>query len=253
MADTNPDARLTLTIDWPEITIERLSRVASLWANLVQSVSAEATGKRDAVRWVVTSITYASPLRVEASPEVVSKKLDPAIVGEISHAVIAGIAHLEKTPDSPEFFTPQALSVARKLAVLSDAEKFRRLIVSNGAAAPVALTQSVAATIDDIIGPVVESYGSIEGQLEGVMTHGKRRFYVYDALTRRQVRCFFDDTVPLRSVLDAYEKRVSVSGTIKAKALTGEPLSIAVVELHTFRPDSELLPTDEILRMWGHP
>lgn len=251
MADHPNDERLTLTVDWPEITLERLSRVTNLWANLVQSVSAEATGKRTAIKWVVTKVTLASPLIVEATPAVASKKVNPAITHEISHAVVAGIAHLDKYSDMPEYFSG-ALGTVRKLAELANPDQARRLLVSNGTGAPAALTSRVVATVDDIIGPVTESYGSVEGLLEGVFTHGKRRIYVYDSLSGRQVRCYFDDRqVPLDRLLGAYEKRVIVSGLIKSKAKTGEPLSVQVVTFDSFRPDSELMPTDDVVKAWS--
>lgn len=108
----------------------------------------------------------------------------------------------------------------------------------------------VAASIDEFFGPVVESYGSIEGRLEGVFVHGTRRFFVYESLTNRQVRCDFTDDVSIREVLDAFERRVAVTGLLRTRAKTGEHVSVKAQSFKVFRPDAELTPTDQILSVW---
>lgn len=246
-----PHDRLTLTVDWPEITVNRLSRVTTLWSHLVEAITREATGKSESVKWVVTKVTYASPFNLEVTPEAASRKLNPDVPGAISHAIVNGIADLSESSDVPDYFSPQALSITRKLAAYSDSVKQRSIIVSNGVDRPAPLTHKVVAAIDDIVGSVAESYGTIEGRLEGVLTHGKQRFFIWDSLGGKQIRCVFDeDRVPLDDILSAFNKRVSVSGRIRSRSLTGERLTIDVAEFMSFRPDSELMPPDEIIRVW---
>lgn len=247
----NPD-RLILTIDWPEITLERLSRITSLWSSLVASVSTDAAGRKQAIKWVIANVTFGSPLTVETWPELASKRVDPAVIHRVSHAVVEGFAHLETRPDEPEFFSTHSLNLAKTLALMTDSDKDRRIYVANGTTGPVQVSMKTAATVESIFGPVVESYGSVEGQLEGVITHGKRRFYVYDSLTGKQVRCLFDDArIPLDEILRGFDKRVSVSGLIKSKALTGEDQSIEATEFRIIEPPDDLRGPDEILRVWG--
>jgi hypothetical protein len=157
---------------------------------------------------------------------------------------------LARFPDPPEDFSDKSLNIARKLSLFSNPALQRRLIVSNGHDGPVELTPRIAATVDSIFGPVTESYGSVEGKLEGIITHGTRRFYVYESLTGRQVRCLFADSIPLHQVLEAFEHRVSVSGVIRSKAKTGERLSIVPTEFRVFRDDKDLLSHQEILQLW---
>src|SRR5262245_13494063 len=102
----NPD-RLTLTIDWPEITLERLSRITSLWSSLVSSVSRDTAGRKQAVKWVVAKVHFGSPLSVETWPEPLNKRVDPVVIHQVAHAVVDGFAHLETRPDEPEHFSPQ--------------------------------------------------------------------------------------------------------------------------------------------------
>ena len=135
---------------------------------------------------------------------------------------------------------------------IADPLQQRRIALSNGSGAPVEVSSKVVASVDQIFGPIVESYGTVEGTLEGVLTHGKRRFFVYDSFVGRQVRCHFDDVrVQLADVLAAFERRVSVSGLIRSKALTGERISVEAREFHVFALDNELLTLPEIYDLWS--
>src|SRR5688572_1520358 len=104
------DTHLTLTVDWPEITIDRLARVTQLWSSLVQSVSAEAARKRNAVRWVVTAVTFSSPLRLTTTPEASTENVNPFVVEGVSRAVLAGIENLQReVTHKPKFYSDESL------------------------------------------------------------------------------------------------------------------------------------------------
>ncbi len=246
--------RLTLTIDWPEITLENLSRISNLWADLVQDVSKDVAGRqggKSGVKWVIAAMTYGSPLQLTALPRPTTRKVTPDIVGLISRSVVDGMNHLNGYTDRPEFFRDSALFKAQKLAKESAPEQDRRIYVSNGHDLQVPVGQNIVKAVDLLFGPTVESLGSIEGRLEGLFTHQARRFYLYDSLTNRQVRCEYGDRVTLEMLLSAYEQRVSVTGTIRSRANTGERLSIRAQELRVFDSDDKLMPTDQILKAWA--
>lgn len=252
MADDHDKRRLTLTVDWPQITLADLSRLAGLWSRLVDSVSAEATGKKTGIRWVIRSITLASPLEIVSDPQVTNDKIAPVVTERVSRSLLTGIQHLIKYQDQPEGFSHDSLHVARKLAELADPLQQRRMSISNGTGSAVEVTSRVISSVDLIFGPVLESYGSVEGTLEGVITHGKRRFYVYDSLVGRQVRCHFDNMrIKLPEVLQAFEKRVVVSGLIRSRAMTGQRISIDAARFQVFPPDNELMSLAEIQDLWN--
>ena len=243
-----PGTKLTLTVDWPEITLDKLSRLTSLWSNVIQAVSTEATGKRDALKWVLTGISFASPLHVDAAPAAGRERVDPAVLRTVSHSIVSGVRQLAEQPHRPDHFSTHALELTRKLALLSDLD--RKLLVSNGVGNPAPITTRIAASVNGILGPETESYGSVEGQLEGIITHGRRIFYVYDSLSGRQVRCFFGASTSLQVLLKYFEHRVIVSGRVRARAFTGEPKSIDVCEIRHFKADVDLPSTTDILRQW---
>ena len=45
MAESRKEDRLTLILDWPEITPEKLSTISGLWADLLSEVSKQVAGK----------------------------------------------------------------------------------------------------------------------------------------------------------------------------------------------------------------
>ena len=247
---SNQSAKLTLTIDWPEITLERLSRLTSLWSDVVHEVGTDITGKRGALKLVLADISFSSPLQVHATPTLLRRRADPSTLATLSHAVVSGVRDLEKHADRPGHFSTRALELTRKLALFSNPE--RRLLVSNGTGDDTAITTRTIAAVDGILGPAVESYGSVEGQLEGIFTHGRRLFYVYDALNGRQVRCFFGKSTQISDLLQYFGRRVIVSGLVRSKPLTGQPTNIRVSKITVFRDDDALLPMSEILSQWEH-
>ena len=211
-------------------------------------------GRRGAFKLVLTGISLSSPLQVHIEPAALAKKrrskrhIDPALLASIGHVVVSGVRLLSEREERPLHFSTRALELTRTLALLSDSE--RRIGVSNGIGDPAVLNLRVAATVDEILGPALDSYGSVEGRLEGIVTHGRRTFYVYDSLSGCQVRCFFGGSPSLYDLFSYYERRVIVSGLVRSRAFTGQPTSIQVSDICDLKPDTKLLPTDEILGKW---
>ncbi len=100
--------------------------------------------------------------------------------------------------------------------------------------------------VEEIVGPRLESFGTIEGYLQGLITHERKEFYVYDTLGGRRVVCSFGARIPLEQILAAFEKRVMTRGLIRSRR-TGEHLSIEVMELKEL-PREEDLPSADSVR-----
>lgn len=93
--------------------------------------------------------------------------------------------------------------------------------------------------------PEVESIGTVEGSLEGLIIHGKRRFLIFDPLTGHRVTCYFTERVEWETVLKAFGKRVAVSGFLRSRR-SGEKVSISATRLYEFPPDDELPRADAV-------
>jgi len=100
--------------------------------------------------------------------------------------------------------------------------------------------------VDEIIGPRLERFGTVEGRLEGLLAHRRRVFYIWESLTNRRVECVFGDRIPLDEVLAAFGRRVSARGLIRTRR-TGEKLSVEARELYVFPPEEELPTVDEVV------
>jgi hypothetical protein len=96
-----------------------------------------------------------------------------------------------------------------------------------------------------VLAPKVESIGTVEGNLEGLIIHGKRRFLIFDQLTGRQVTCYFTERVEWETVLKAFGKRVAVSGFLRSRR-SGERVSIQASRLYVFPPDDQLPRADAV-------
>ena len=108
------------------------------------------------------------------------------------------------------------------------------------------VTKRLAANVEEIIGGPIESFGSVEGKLEGLLLHDRRTFYVWEALTGRRVECNFLNRIPLDEVLAAVGKRVAARGIVRRRR-TGELVRVEAEELRVFRPQHELPGLDDVV------
>ena len=88
-------------------------------------------------------------------------------------------------------------------------------------------------------------YGSVEGTVQGIWTHGSPSFWIFQS-TGHGIECKLGDRVPLEDVLAAYGKNVVVTGVLRRSSkLLDMPdyelISVQVDELHVL-PSEALSP-----------
>ena len=96
-----------------------------------------------------------------------------------------------------------------------------------------------------VLAPETRSIGTIEGELEGLIVHGDKRFLLYDRLTGRRVTCYFGDSVSWDGLGDVFGKRVAVTGEIRSRR-SGKRASINVSKYYVFPHEDELPSADEV-------
>lgn len=96
-----------------------------------------------------------------------------------------------------------------------------------------------------VLTPEARSIGTIEGELEGLIVHGDKRFLLYDRLTGRRVTCYFGDSVSWDGLGDVFGKRVAVTGEIRSRR-SGERASIDVSKYYVFPHEDELPSAREV-------
>ena len=117
---------------------------------------------------------------------------------------------------------------------------------SGGRDRPVALSSDVFAHVEAVLTPAFRTIGTIEGELEGLIIHGRKRFLLCDRLTGRRVTCYFSDEISWEEIKDLFGKRMAVTGEIHSRR-SGERASINVSSYYVF-PREEDLPSPEDVR-----
>ncbi len=109
------------------------------------------------------------------------------------------------------------------------------------------LTPRASSHIDDLLRVQRHSIGSVEGRLETVSVHGKARFIVYLARTRKAVSCSIPSGDWLKVATEAMQegKRVNVTGMVQYNA-RGEPMRVEPEAIRTLRDETELPGTQEM-------
>jgi hypothetical protein len=169
----------------------------------------------------------------------------------ITETVTKGIRSLEKSARRPKHFSDAALVKLRDLALLRSPE-IPNVSVGNGTGEPVALSQKLVTNVEKLLGEEIESIGTVEGELEGLIIHGKRRFYLFDHLTGRQITCYFTPRVEWESVLKAFGKRVAVTGTIKSRS-SGEKVSVSAFRFYVFPAEEDLPGPEDVMGALSRP
>lgn len=229
-----------------EVSLTRLNDAVGAWTEFLREVGRRVAGvtSREAIRYIVTSAKGGS-LTLGVRPQSARASVPPAIAPKIAKAVTSGIRSLEKRAQRPKHFTDTALERLRDLARLTGPDH-QAVQVGNGTGDDIRLSKRLVEHVEAVLAPELESIGTVEGLLEGLIIHGSRRFLIYDPLTGHQVICYFGDNVQWETVIGAFGKRVAATGRIRSRA-SGEKASIQVSRLRVLEAE-ESLPTADSVR-----
>lgn len=240
--------RLSLRIDG-EITIEAFNEAVTNFLRLLREVEQSVAGERF-IKWTLREMHRSSPALMtwEGTTRARRRKLNetpkptPDYAPVVGAAVLSGVGKLERGEGRPESFSDDALDASLNLSRV----KMRRaittlaLIGENGdkGANVLDVTERVAASVKDIIGPKYTAPGSVEGVLQAINSRGLLYFVIYDSIFGSRVRCDIPDTLKPRA-LAAFDERVLVTGMV-ARDAEGHPRYIKAHDIEPIR--SEGLP-----------
>ena len=184
-SDTERDGRIRLHVEG-QVTLATLTRLVESWRDFLGEVGRGVTGRsaKDAVRYVITEASGGS-FALCVRPEPARENVPAFAMPEIARTVATGIEELSQAAKRPRHFSDDALVKLRELARLVGPET-PALSVSTARERPVALTSKLLAHVESVLSPEVRTIGTIEGELEGLIIHGTKRFLLYDRLTGRQ-------------------------------------------------------------------
>jgi hypothetical protein len=241
---------LQLHIEGPERTIAFESFVGLLNRSLLilkdtdRAVSAKASGVLD---WVVADLSSDNGLDavIESKPRkraVVSDR----DVQRITSAYVDALAIAEQGEALPPHLSETALTQLQWMATQlqrNGAEALSTTYVELDQRARV--SADTADNVKRLRVPKSRAIGSIIGLLEVVSVHGPPRYSVYDAVTRRPVRCQFKPG-EIDQVKGALGSRVMVAGIIR-RNVKGQPLSVEQPRLSAMPRSEDLPSTDELI------
>ncbi len=220
--------RLVLDLEGDQIPAQKFVTAAQDFFSLLDDVASEVTGRKRPVRWSV-SLEKGSILLM-ARPFAYSPGVP---VRKIMATVNAGLNKLEKKANRPPGFSDSALNHARDLATIADGHLVKKAKIQlrrDRRLKPIEF-KKVAEHVEEILGPKICDYGSIEGYLETVSIRGVPHVSLYDVMTDHAVRCNIEENKlneAWRAMLS--KRRVVVSGLITYRK-AGTPLKIDAEEI----------------------
>ncbi len=143
-------------------------------------------------------------------------------------------------------FRDKGLKYIREIANLTAEEEGKRVSInSDGNLVP--LSPRIAKNAHQLLEPKKphSAIGNVEGELSTLTGRRGFKMVVYRSLDGLAVDCLTDDPRLISEAVAAFNKRVSVHGTVRYNS-KGLPTSVAAEQIKVFRPDNELTPLSEI-------
>ena len=184
---------------------------------------------RSTTNWKLKKLSYSSPATLEVESQV--KEEQPDNGAEIIDTTLNGFLILNCSSTRPRGFSDKALEKARDLAKIATDGIGKLEITSDSFA--VEFTPRIMENVNVIMKPGREIYGTIEGHLESINAHEEFRFFIFDPILSRRIRCTLldeKDKVLRQKVLQSFEQNILVSGRLLTN-LSGEVSSAKINNL----------------------
>lgn len=238
-------SRLRLHVEGPhgavpfKVFVDVLNRSRLILAELDRAISHTRSGRLD---WRIVDLGIAS---ADAVIEAWAPQQEAELPQYVCANFIDGLNAIEGDEGGvfPAYFSEQSLKRVKAIskAVNHDGEGatgFQAVDVDRNSEAHI--TPRAQQHVTQLLAPRFTALGSIRGTLEVISVHRKQTFHVYEARTKRAVRCDFDPT-KLDAVKDALGKRVAVGGTLH-RNVKGDAIRVEQPDLVVL-PSAENLPT----------
>jgi len=232
-------------IEGPKITADDFRRCVRNFLDLLNEVTADVSGKRKAVEWIISVAPGSIGLLATPRPT----NGDSSIAKRIAHSIRDGVSQVSKRRP-PEHFSDQALE---RLSELSSVVGLGNRGVSSirmGVGRRVSeVSPKSMAYVDELLGTPTKAYGTVEGQLLALELSGRLHFGIDETLTGKRVKCYFGEEV-YNDVIKSLKQRVAAYGLISYRQ-DGVPKSIEIERIHAFPDDSKLPKFKDIIGLFA--
>lgn len=237
---------LTLDIEGSLLSFDKFIKAQEQLAILLHEVDKTLANKnRPLINWRISQIHSGSiHLTLEGMPQ---DQITPSQISEVIKTVERGIVTILEHPIRPKYFSDRALESVRALAILKKRDEF--MVQLGFDSRCIDLNQALIANVDEIIGGKYQSFGTVEGVLKAIDVSRQPIFRVYNLLTNKSVKCYFEPNL-LDNIKEYLEKRVSVSGIVTSRE-DGEKIGIKVESIDLFPQEKDLPTIEEMIGIWG--
>lgn len=232
---------VTLEIDG-KVTAEKFSNSFRTFFDIIEEVATNVTGKSNAIKWIISVKSGSIGLCATAEPIHATKREATKAVNSIERGIVA----ISQRKRPPQYFTDTVLEKLYHLGNIvgfGDRGISQMSIRTNGKSNE--LSPASVAFVSDILKTPTMAYGTVEGKLLAINVKGKLKFSIFEILSGREVRCFFEDDL-YRDVISAIRKRVAVYGLIRYHK-GGTPARVEIQSLKVFSEQSELPQFKDII------
>ncbi len=196
---------------------------------LAEIDSAISPSYRPTVDWRLVKLSYSSPAEMLAEPVVREDQPDNRV--SIVDTTLSGVEALKSGTDRPRGFSDKALESARGLVNMLSNGVESVVLFTDDVSIP--CTVGISENVNIILKPGREVYGSIEGHLETLNSHGGFKFAIFEPILARRIRCDLMDDRNVRlkdKIIGLYEHNVLVSGLLQTN-IKGEVHSAKVDDI----------------------
>ena len=203
---------------------------------------------KSTVDWRLRRLSYSSPALLEVEGD--TKEDQPDNRASIIETALQGVESLKKSSERPRGFNDKALEIGRDFArLIQNGVKSLEIISEDST---VQYTVSILSNVDIILTPGKQVYGSIEGRIERMNSHGEFNFYLYEPILIRRIRCELMDSKDMalkKKIISLYEKAVAISGLLDTN-INGEVTSAKVRDIDPKEVVPLLKDASEVTGIW---
>lgn len=215
-------------------------KVLQLLTELDRAIS----GAGPSLNWYVSDLSKNGTVMLEVQSRVKAppkgqKSPRRDVSRSVAESFVTTFENIEDRGISPPYLSEYGLEKLQKMMSLlhkNGAKGYKATLVDTSRSVDV--TEEAEKTLRQLLPPAKVYEGSVEGRLETISVHGKTRFILYHAITKKAVTCHISKE-QLQVVKDALGHKVLADGVVTIN-VKSEPIRMDVASIRVLA--NRLLP-----------
>jgi ribosomal protein L9 len=220
------------------------ARVVQILRELDVAISGEGGAS---LNWYVSDLSKNGSLSMEVEsrlkpPAKSRKRPRPDVSNPVAESFVTTFENIQDRGISPPYLSEYGLEKLQAMMALLHANGARGFIAS--AIEPqhrsVSVNENAARTLRQLLPPIKQLEGSVEGRLETISIHTRKKFIIYHAITHKAVTCTIETDEDLELAKRALGHKIVAFGLISIN-VKNEPLQVNVKSIRILG-DGKRLP-----------